>query len=128
MVLTPDADMLNGARSDRVGDAGEGARGVVLAVAEVPGRRQGVAALVGGLEVPLREAEAAELDGHAGPDAQERRQRPLVEGQRALLRVDGLGGVERRRVRRPGLQAHFYYVEGLAWIRGHELVSNLGCS
>lgn len=39
MVLTPDADMLNGARSDRVGDAGEGARGVVLAVAEVPGRR-----------------------------------------------------------------------------------------
>lgn len=108
--------MLDGARDDRVGEAGEGAGGVVLAVAEVPGGGQGplVAPLVRGLEIPLGEAEGAELDRDAGPDAQQRRQRALVEGEGPLLHVYGLGGVQGRRVRRARLQAHLDYVEGLA--------------
>ena len=108
--------MLNGTGDDGVGDAGEGAGGVVLAVAEV-GAAAGARG-VGGLEAALGVAEAAELDGHAGADAQQRRQRALVERQRALLRVDRPRRVQRRRVRRPRLQPHLDYVERLAWREG----------
>ncbi|KAJ2971622.1 hypothetical protein NUW58_g9364 [Xylaria curta] len=69
---------------------------------------------VRGLEVPLRVAEGAELDRYARADAQQRRQRALVEGQRALLGVDGRGGVEGGAVLRRGLQTHLDDVEGLA--------------
>lgn len=109
--LQADAHVLDGAGYDGVGDAREGAGGEVLAVAQVPGARGGV----GGLEVPLRVAEGAELDRDAGADADEGRQRALVEGEGALLRVDGPRGVEGRGVLRRRLQTHLDYVEGLAW-------------
>ncbi len=103
--------MLNGARDDGIGNAGEGASGVVLAVAEVLGLLP--PPLIGGLELALCEAEGTELDRDAGTNAEQRRQRALVKGERALLRVDGPRGVERRRVRRARLQAHLHYVERL---------------
>lgn len=106
--LQPDAHVLDGARDDAVGDAGEGARVVVLGVAEVP------ALPVALLKVPLGEAEAAELHRHAGADAQERRQRALVEGEGALLLPDRRRGLERSAVLRAGLQAHLDNVKGLA--------------
>jgi hypothetical protein len=71
--LQTDADVLNGSGDDAVGDAGEGACGVVLAVAEVAdagdeGRVPGGVAL---LEVPSGGMEGAKLDGYAGTDAEE---------------------------------------------------------
>ena len=110
--LTPNTHVLNGTRDDGVGDTGEGAGGVVLAVAEI--RAAARARGVSGLEVALGVAEGAKLDGHAGADTQQRRQRALVERQRALLRVDRPRRVQRRRVRRPRLQPHLDYVEWLA--------------
>ncbi len=107
--LETDAHMLDRARNDRVGDARERAGRVVLPITQVldgPG-------CVGRLEVPLRVAEGAELDRHARADAQERRQRALVEGQRALFRVDGGRGVEGRAILCRCLQTHFDDVEGL---------------
>lgn len=120
--------MLDGSRDNRVSDTGKGASGVVLGVAEVGG---GVPEAVGGLELALGVAEGAKLDGHAGADAQQRRQRALVKRQRALLRVDRPRRVQRRRVRRPRLQPHLHDVEWLAWfVRAVErvsLFSLLGC-
>lgn len=109
--LQPDAHVLNGARDYRVGDARERARRVVLSVAQVLLQRP---RRVRRLEVPLRVAEGAELDRHARADAQERRQRALVEGERAFFRVDRRRSVEGGTVLCRGLQTHFDYVEGLA--------------
>lgn len=105
--LQTDADVLNGARDDAVGETGERAGVVVLGVAQV-------LAVVALLKVALGEAEAAKLHRHAGADAQERRQGALVKGERALLLPDGSGGVERSLVLRRGLQTHLDNVKGLA--------------
>ncbi|CRK17599.1 hypothetical protein BN1723_011363 [Verticillium longisporum] len=105
--LQADADVLDGAGEGRVGEAGKGAGGVVLAVGE---RVAGVARL----EVAARLVEGAKLDRHAGADADERRQRALVEGERALILVDGRRRLEGRRVRRRRLEADLDDVEGLA--------------
>lgn len=68
--LHPDAHVLDGAGDDGVGDAGEGARGVVLAVGEGWGGGGGELG-VAGFEAAAGVVEGAELDGDAGADADE---------------------------------------------------------
>lgn len=113
LALQADADVLDGAGQRRVGHAGKGARGEVLRVAEV-GRLVAVAG-VASLEPAPRGVECAELHGHAGADADEGRQRALVEGERAFMLVDGGGGLERARVLVRRLETDFDDVKGLAW-------------
>lgn len=115
--LQPDAHVLDRARDHRVGHARERARRVVLAVAQLLGGTAGGKRVRGvrALEVPPRPPERAELDRHARADADERRQRALVEGERAFLGVDRARGVQGGAVRRGRLQTHFDDVEGLAW-------------
>ena len=110
--LQPDADVLDGAGQRRVGHAGEGARREVLGVGE------GVGGLVAALEPAAGLMEGAELDRDAGADADERRERALVEGQGALLLIDRSRGREGARVGRRGLEADLDDVEGLAWAGG----------
>src|SRR3546814_14126620 len=50
------------------------------------------------LEPAPRGVEGAELDGDAGADADERRESALVEGEGALVAVDGGGGLQGARV------------------------------
>lgn len=112
LALQTDADVLDRAGQHRVGQAGEGTGGKVLVVAQV--------ALFAGRLVALLEGaaglvEGAELDGDAGADADERREGALVEGEAALVLVDGGGGVEGRRVLGRCLEADFDDVEGLAY-------------
>lgn len=113
LALQADADVLDGARQRRVGHAGEGPRGKVLRVAEI--RRAAAAAGVASLEPAPRGVECAELHRHAGADADERRQRALVEGEGAFVLVDGGGGFEGARVLRRCLETDFDDVKGLAW-------------
>lgn len=120
LALQADADVLDGARQRRVGHAGEGARGKVLRVAEAGWV---AAAGVAGLEPAARGVECAELDGHAGADADERRQRALVEGEGSFMLVDGSGGFEGARVLGRCLETDFDDVKGLAW----QGVSKLRC-
>lgn len=120
LALQADADVLDGARQRRVGHAGEGARGKVLRVAE--GGRV-AAAGVASLEPAARGVECAELHGHAGADADERRQRALVEGEGSFMLVDGSGGFEGARVLGRCLETDFDDVKGLAW----QGVSKLRC-
>jgi len=54
------------------------------------------------------------LHGDAGADAEEGCERAFVEGERAFVAVDGGGGDEGVGVGGGGLEADFYYVEGLA--------------
>lgn len=113
--LQPDADVLDGARDDAVGDAGEGAGGVVLGVGE--GGAGGTAPEEGVLvlKVAAGGVEAAELDRDAGADAEERGERALVEGEGPLVAPDAGGGGEGRDAgRRGGLEADLDDVEGLA--------------
>lgn len=60
--------------------------------------------------------EGAELYGDTGANADERREGSFVEGKSALFCVDLLGRDEGGWVLGCGLQADFYYVEGLAWV------------
>lgn len=70
-----------------------------------------------GLEVAACGVEAAELDGNAGADTEERGEGALVEGEGAFVAVDvGCGG-EGGGWSGGGLEADFYYVKGLAWRR-----------
>ena len=62
LCLESDSDVLDGAREDGVGEAGEGACAVVLRVGE-GGGIGGVGGLVGGFELAARPVEGAELDG-----------------------------------------------------------------
>ncbi|KAL2254994.1 hypothetical protein VTK26DRAFT_4405 [Humicola hyalothermophila] len=108
--LQPDAHVLDRPRQHAVGHAREGPRRVVLPVAQlVPRFPAGfaiaavvavavVAVVVALLEPAPRRVEGAELDRHARADAQQRRQRALVEGQRALVPVDGRRGRQGGRV------------------------------
>lgn len=121
LALQADADVLDGARQRRVGHAGEGARGKVLRVAEAG--RAVAAAGVAGFEPAARGVECAELDGHAGADADEGRQRALVEGEGALVLVDGGGGFEGACVLGRCLETDFDDVKGLAW----QLLVTGGC-
>jgi hypothetical protein len=73
------------------------------------------AAGVAGFEPAARGVECAELDGHAGADADEGRQRALVEGEGALVLVDGGGGFEGACVLGRCLETDFDDVKGLAW-------------
>lgn len=118
--LKSDAHVLDGARDDRVGDAGEGSRGVVLAVTQVGDARDEGFVTLGTalLEEAAGRVEGAELDGDAGADAQKGGQGALVEGERAFVLVDGGGGGEGGGVLGGGLEADFDYVEGLAWVGG----------
>lgn len=113
LALQADADVLDGARQRRVGHAGEGTGGKVLRVAEAG--RAVAAAGVASLEPAARGVECAELDGHAGADADEGRQRALVEGEGALMLVDGGGGFEGACVLGRCLETDFDDVKGLAW-------------
>jgi hypothetical protein len=115
--LQPDADMLDGARYHAVGHAGECARRVVLAVAElVNARDEGCVSLgVGRLEPAPRCVEPPKLDGHTCANAEERCQSALVEGEGALILPDGEGRSAGGRVGIAGLQANFDNVEGLTW-------------
>lgn len=108
--------MLDGARDDRVGDAGEGARGVVLAVREGGARGGAVGERVLLLEVAAGGVEAAKLDRDAGADAEERGEGALVEGEGALVAPDGgCGGEGGRSWRGCRLEADFDNVKRLAW-------------
>ena len=109
--------MLDGAGDDAVGDTGEGARGVVLAVGEVGDARDEGLVAVGAalLEEAARGVEGAELDGYARADAEERDESALVEGESALVLVDGGGGGKGAGVLCGGLQTDFDDVEGLAF-------------
>lgn len=113
LALQADADVLDGARQRRVGHAGKGARGEVLRIAEAA--RLVAAAGVASLEPAPRRVECAKLQGHAGADADERRQRALVEGEGAFVLVDGGGGLEGARVLARRLETDFDDVKGLAW-------------
>lgn len=112
LALQADADVLDRGGEDGVGDAGEGARREVLPVAEVGalGTGGGVALL----EPAPRGVEGAELDGDAGADADERRESALVEGEGALVAVDGGGGLQGARVLVRRLEADLDDVKGLA--------------
>lgn len=59
--------------------------------------------------------EGAELHGDAGADADEGCEGAFVEGEGPFLGVDGASGGEGVGVLGCGLEADFYYVEGLAW-------------
>lgn len=108
--LQADADVLDGAGEDAVGDAGEGARAEVLRVAELGGPGAGD---VGVFQVAAGGVEGAELDGDAGAYAQQGGEGAFVEGGGALVAQDAGGGVEGGGVGGACLQADFYYVEGL---------------
>lgn len=69
--LQPDPDVLDRTRDDGVGDAGEGAGEVVLAVRQRRGGQRGLGG-VAGFEGPAGVVEGAELDGDTGADAEER--------------------------------------------------------
>ena len=98
--------MLDGPRDGRVGDAGNGARGIEFAEA------QGLLAIVG--QETLGPLECAELDGHTRANTQQGGQRALVESQGTVGLQDLRGTVERRGVRGGvGLDADFDDVEGL---------------
>jgi hypothetical protein len=105
--------VLDGARQRRVGHTGESTRGEVLRVAEI-GRFVAVAG-VASLEPAASGVECAKLHGHAGADTDEGRQRALVEGEGALMLVDGGGGFEGAGVLGRRLETDFDNVKGLAW-------------
>lgn len=113
LALQADADVLYGRRQRRVGDAREGARGKVLSVTQAV-RLEARVGGVASLEPPAGGVEGTELDGDAGADAQQRREGSLVEGEGALVSVDGGGGVHRARVLVGGLKSDLDNVKGLA--------------
>lgn len=112
LALQADTDVLDGAGQAGVGDAGKGAGGVVLAVAE------GARGLVALLEPAAGGVEAGKLDRDAGADTDERGQGALVEGEGALGLVDGGRGLQGPRVLGCGLEADLDNVKGLACRRG----------
>ena len=69
---------------------------------------------VAGLEEAASLVESAELDRDAGADADEGGEGALVEGEGALVLVDGGGGVKGRRVLVCCLEADLDNVKGLA--------------
>lgn len=87
---------------DRRGERGvdytcEGSRSVILAVGQRSGgraRSQRRGETVLSLEVAAGVVEAAELDGDAGTDTDQRCQRAFVEGGGALVAQDLSGAVE----------------------------------
>lgn len=111
LALQADSDMLDRPGQRRIGNAGKGSGRKVLAVAEVGGFSM---AGIASLQPPARSMESAELHGHAGADADEGRQRALVEGQGTLILVDGGGGLESAGVLVRRLQADLDDVKGLA--------------
>lgn len=112
LALQADTDVLDGAGQRRVGYTGKGSGQEVLAVAKLGGPALGS---VASLEPPTGSVESAELHRHTGADADEGRQRALVEGQGAFILVDGGGGLESAGVLVRRLQADFDDIEGLAW-------------
>jgi hypothetical protein len=107
LALQADTDMLDGAREDRVGDTGEGASAEVLAVGEF-------GAGVAGLEPAAGGVEGAKLDGDASTNADKGGESALVEGEGALVLVDGGGGVEGGGVLVGGLQTDLDDIKRLA--------------
>lgn len=107
--LQADADVFDGTGEDGVGQTREGAGEVVLAVAEL-GAVGGGVLQVALFEGAARVVEGAELDGDAGADADEGRERAFVECEGAFVREDvgrtGDGGGVGRRC----LEADFDYV------------------
>lgn len=115
LALEADADVFNGPGEEGVCESGEGAGGKILAVGEVCGLEGGGGGGgVAGFEPAAGRVEGAELDGDAGADADEGGQGALVEGEGALVLVDGGGGVQGRGVLGCGLEADLDDVEGLA--------------
>lgn len=111
--LQPDANVLDGARKHRVGDARKGARRVILTIAEVGGT---LTLEIAGLKSTSGVMEAAELDRDAGADAHERGERTFVERERAFIPVDLGRSVERTRVLLSRLESDFDNVEWLSWM------------
>ena len=74
--------MLDWARENGVRDAGEGTRGVVLR------EREGGSGVISALEIAACVVEATKLDRDAGTDADEGRERALVEGCATFLGID----------------------------------------
>jgi hypothetical protein len=107
--LQADADVLDGAGEERVGQTGESSRGVVLSIAHglASGgvlRFEGAAGIVVG----------AELHGHASADSDQGGEGSFVESRGAFFFEDLRGAVGRAGVVGGGLQADFDDVEGLA--------------
>ena len=114
LALQADADVLDRAGEDGVGDAGKGAGGGELGVGQVRGRAAGGVS-VAGLDPAAGLVEGAELNRDAGADADERGESALVEGEGALGLVDFGGGIEGGRVLRSCLEADLDNVKGLTW-------------
>lgn len=107
--LQADADMLDGAGEERVGDTGESSSGVVLSVAHSLPRGR-----VLRLERATGIVVSAELDGDTGADTDEGSEGSFVEGGRAFFFEDLGGAVGGAGVGGGGLQADLDDVEGLA--------------
>ena len=97
--------MLNRARDDRVRDAGKGAGEVELPVTEIVGGRSG--RQVPRFEPAAGVVEAAELNRHAGADAEEGREGAFVEGEGPFVGPDRAGAVEGGGVLLGGLETDF---------------------
>lgn len=106
--LQPDSDMLDWTGYHRIGHTGERTGTVVLCIAQL-------LALVQDLELALCETETTELHGDAGADAEEWGESSFVEGECALVLVDGRGGDDGVGVGGGGLEADFDDIKWLTW-------------
>jgi len=102
--LQPDADVLDRAGQDGVGQPGKGARQVVLAIGQLGAAGR---LLVAALEGAAGVVEGAELDRDAGADADEGGQGAFVEGGCAFVFEDLRCAVESAAVFCCCLQADF---------------------
>lgn len=120
--LQPDADVFDWGGEDCVGEACEGAGGVILGVAQRgrgaregvwrqgSGREGGMGRGVLGFEGTFGKVEGAELDRDAGAYADQGSESTFVEGWSALIAEDLGRAVEGAGVLGCGLQAYFYNV------------------